>query len=83
MKDWKYLDELTGGMQKERIAVTPKIRDVVAGITDPSAPLEDNVARLYHWVQKNIRYISVKSSLSSGWSGHPAASADNSRINVR
>jgi len=72
MQTWDHLNRLTGSMQKERMKATPEIRRKVREITDGADDLEEKVARLYHWVQKNIRYISVKSSLSSGWSGHPA-----------
>jgi transglutaminase-like putative cysteine protease len=73
MKDWEHLDRLTGKMQLERMSPTPEIRTLVGKITQGKTRPEEQVAALYHWVQKNIRYISVKSSLSSGWSGHPAS----------
>ena len=73
MRKWDHLNQLTGGMQKERMIPTPEIRKKVEEITAGSEDVAEKVARLYHWVQKNVRYISIKSSLSSGWSGHPAA----------
>ena len=73
MRDWDHLDQLTGGMQEERMVPTPEIRERVQELTTGCESLDQKVAALYHWVQKNVRYISVKSSLSSGWSGHPAA----------
>lgn len=72
MKDWDHLDELTGSMQKERIKVTEELKTIVEDLVKDAKTTEDKVARIYHWVQKNIRYISIKSSLSSGWAGHPA-----------
>ncbi|OGV74150.1 MAG: hypothetical protein A3K19_20980 [Lentisphaerae bacterium RIFOXYB12_FULL_65_16] len=71
-KTWDYLNDLTGKLQVERMKVTPEIEAKVAEICAGCTTTEEKVARLYHWVQKNIRYISVKSSLSSGWAGHPA-----------
>ncbi len=73
MKDWQHLNQLTGGMQKERLQTTPEIQKLAEQITTGLATDEDKTAATYHWVQKNIRYISIKSSLSSGWAGHPAA----------
>ncbi len=73
MGNWDHLNQLTGGMQLERMKVTPEINSLVEELTRECPTVEQKVAKLYHWVQKNIRYISVKSSLSSGWSGHPAA----------
>ncbi len=70
---WDYLDRLVGGMQKERMQPTPELRAAAAGIIAGAATEDAKAAALYHWVQKNIRYISIKSSLSSNWTGHPAA----------
>lgn len=72
-KDWGYLNALTGGMQSERIEVTPRIAALAQEVTKGCADRENRVAAIYHWVQKNIRYISIKASLSSGWAGHPAS----------
>ncbi len=72
-RGWGYLDQLVGGMQRERMQATPEVRALAAQVTQGAQDLDGKLARLYHWVQKNIRYISIKSSLSSGWSGHPAA----------
>ncbi|MDQ1257175.1 MAG: hypothetical protein QG656_1777, partial [Candidatus Hydrogenedentes bacterium] len=33
---------------------------------------EEKLARIYHWVQTNTRYISIKGGLGSGMSGHTA-----------
>ncbi|MCF7855200.1 MAG: DUF3857 domain-containing protein [Candidatus Pacebacteria bacterium] len=71
-KDWDHLNRLTGAMQRERMQATPEIRQLVHQITSSSETPAQKTAALYHWVQKNIRYVSVKGSLSSGWAGHPA-----------
>ena len=34
--------------------------------------MKEIAAALFHWIQKNIKYVSIKSSLSSSWTGHPA-----------
>lgn len=73
MKDWDRLNELNSEMQLERLKPTDKIRELAARLTEKCTDKDAKIARLYHWVQKNIRYISVKASLSSGWAGHPAA----------
>ncbi|NOY80297.1 MAG: DUF3857 and transglutaminase domain-containing protein [Kiritimatiellaeota bacterium] len=72
MKTWDHLNRITGGMQQERMVPTPEIEAKTRELTRDEPDIEARIARLYHWVQKNIRYISIKSSLSSGWSGHPA-----------
>lgn len=73
LEDWDYLNDFNGAMQLERMNATPEIRAVIERVTADAETPEDKLAALYHWVQKNIRYISIKSSLSSGWTGHPAA----------
>lgn len=73
MDDWSHLNALIGGMQRERLKSTPEIQAKAAELTRGLDTPDAKAAALYHWVQKNIRYISIKSSLSSGWAGHPAA----------
>jgi len=73
LTDWTHVNRLIGDLQRERIVVTPEIQSTADTVTREARAQTDKVAALYHWVQKNIRYISIKSSLSSGWSGHPAA----------
>ena len=73
MKDWDRLNELNRDMQLERLKPTDEIRAFASRLTEGCKDQDAKIARLYHWVQKNIRYISVKASLSSGWAGHPAA----------
>ncbi|MFA5204366.1 MAG: DUF3857 domain-containing protein [Lentisphaeria bacterium] len=72
-RDWAPLNAVVGGMQQERLAPAPAVTAKAAEIVAGAASEDAKIARLYHWVQKNIRYLSIKSSLSSGWSGHPAA----------
>ena len=72
MQDWAHLNTLIGRLQSERMEGTPEIRERAEGLTAGLADDAEKTAAIYHWVQKNIRYISVKSSLSSGWTGHPA-----------
>jgi transglutaminase-like putative cysteine protease len=59
-------------LQSARIALTPEIRAKVEELTADAATVDDKLARIYHWVQANTRYISIKGSLGAGWSGHTA-----------
>lgn len=63
---------LLAGLQKPRIALTPEIEARVNEITQGAQSAEEKLARLYHWVQTNTRYVSIKGSLGSGMSGHTA-----------
>ncbi|MEI8078094.1 MAG: DUF3857 and transglutaminase domain-containing protein [bacterium] len=70
---WMPLNAFVGGLQQERLVPQPAVTAKAKEIVGDATTADDQIARLYYWVQKNIRYLSIKSSLSSGWSGHPAA----------
>jgi len=70
--DWQKFMEPTGKFQQERIAVTERIRRLAEEITAERESDDEKVAAIYHWIQRNINYLSIKASLSSGWAGHPA-----------
>lgn len=72
-KTWDYLFDWMQRFQKRRMAVTPEIEQVVAQVTAGAGDKEERVARLYHFVQQHIRYVSIKGSIGSGWAGHEAA----------
>lgn len=69
---WDYIFEWLTKMQERRIEVTPEIEEAVAEVTEGAADTEEKIAQLYHYIQQHIRYISIKGSIGSGWSGHPA-----------
>ena len=71
-KTWDYLFDWMAKFQKRRMAVTPEIEQAVAMVTKGAKTTEEKVARLYYFVQQHIRYVSIKGSIGSGWSGHPA-----------
>jgi len=70
---WDDLMNVTGRFQEERLKVTPDIKQAADTITAGKTTDDDKVAAIYHWVQRNINYLSIKASLSSGWAGHPAS----------
>lgn len=69
---WDYIFDFLGKFQAEHMEVTPEIEAQVAEIVGDATEDEEKLARLYHWLQRRIRYISIKGSMGSGWSGHPA-----------
>jgi len=71
--DWGKLQERTGAYQRERIEVTPEIRALAAKIVGDAKTDDQRLAAIYHWTQRNVNYLSIKGSLSSGWAGHPAS----------
>ncbi|MBP7653009.1 DUF3857 and transglutaminase domain-containing protein, partial [Candidatus Dependentiae bacterium] len=72
LEDRNYLYEYISKIQKERLIAGDKIKSLVDSIKQKSYSDTQLMADLFHWVETNIRYVSVKSSVSSGWSGHPA-----------
>ncbi|MDD3626393.1 MAG: DUF3857 and transglutaminase domain-containing protein [bacterium] len=71
---WDYLMEWSNSLIKDKIEVTPEIEKKVNEIVMEAnaQTTEEKLAAIYHWVQKNIKYISIKGDISTGWTGHPA-----------
>ncbi len=72
IKDWKYLNDWAAGLERARMVATPEVKSKVEELTAGAKDVDEKIARLYHYLQREIRYISIKGSMSSGWSGHPA-----------
>ncbi|MCK5380613.1 MAG: transglutaminase domain-containing protein, partial [Candidatus Latescibacteria bacterium] len=71
-ENWDYIFDWLTRLQERRIQITPEIEQAVRDITADAADQEEKVARIYHFIQQTIRYISIKGSIGSGWSGHEA-----------
>ncbi len=72
LKNRKELNDWIGRMEEERMEVTPEILEALEKIIDEKDSAEVKLGKIYHWIQKNIIYLSVKGSISSGLTGHPA-----------
>jgi len=70
---WDELHKRTGGFQRDRVETTPDIVALAKKIVGDAKTDDEKLAAIYHWVQRNINYMSIKGSLSSGWAGHPAS----------
>lgn len=71
-KDWKKFWAWERSQTEDKMKLTPFLANEVDKITKGAVSKEEKLAKIYHWMQKNIRYISIKSGIGSGWSGHPA-----------
>jgi len=69
---WEHIFDWYLNFQTARQQITPKIQSLVNEVTARCKNEDEKIAALYHWVQRKIRYISVKGGASSGVSGHPA-----------
>jgi transglutaminase-like putative cysteine protease len=72
LKTWKPFLEWEKSFLVDRLEVTPLIKKTTLEIVKDCKTKEEKLAKLYHWMQQNIRYLSVKSGIGSGWSGHKA-----------
>jgi transglutaminase-like putative cysteine protease len=72
-ENWDYIFKWYADFQKKRMEVTETIQKISDSLTTGLNTNEEKTASLYHWIQKNIRYISIKGAASSGVSGHKAS----------
>ncbi|MBN2379111.1 DUF3857 and transglutaminase domain-containing protein [candidate division WOR-3 bacterium] len=70
--NWDRIFDWYAGFQKERMKITPRIQELTDSLTYGAETYDEKISKIYHWIQKNVRYISVKGASSSGVSGHPA-----------
>lgn len=70
--DYSYYHKRFGELHSEHMKLTPELDSLAKAIVGDAQAEEEKVARLYHWVQRNIRYISVKGALASRFGGHYA-----------
>jgi uncharacterized protein DUF3857/transglutaminase superfamily protein len=71
-KSFEDVFSMQRDLQLSRMKLTPEIQAKVDEITAGAGTSDEKLARIYHWVQENTRYISIKGSLGSGLSGHTA-----------
>ncbi|MBN2543931.1 DUF3857 and transglutaminase domain-containing protein [bacterium] len=74
-----YFYDKFSEFHKKRIEVTPEIEAKVLEVTSGANSIKEKVANLYHYLQRDVRYISVKGSLGSGIAGHPASYTFNNK----
>ncbi|RKZ31431.1 hypothetical protein DRQ36_02110 [bacterium] len=70
--DYEYYHKRFGEIHREHMKLTPELDSLAKEIVGDAKTEKEKVARLYHWVQRNIRYISVKGALASRFGGHYA-----------
>jgi transglutaminase-like putative cysteine protease len=72
-RNWNYIFNWYADFQKKRMKATEAIQRIADSLINGLNTHEEKTAALYHWIQRNIRYISIKGAASSGVSGHEAA----------
>lgn len=71
-ENWDYIFDWLRKAQDQRIVVTPEIEEITRNLTDEATSDDQRVAAIYHFLQRNIRYVSIKGGVGSGFSGHRA-----------
>lgn len=73
-KDQSYLSEWLSKLFYERMVIDDNMKKMVKEILDKAnATTEEEIVKaLYRFTQEYIKYLSIKTSLSSGFSGHKA-----------
>ena len=73
-KDQTYLSDWLSRFVKERLVSDDKMKEAVHAVLEKeNAKTEvEKLSAIYRFMQEYIHYRSIKTSLSSGFSGHPA-----------
>lgn len=71
--DWKTFFAWEAEHLERNIAPDASVEAKAREVVGAAASDEEKVARIYRFLQDEIRYVSVKSGIGSGWSGHPAS----------
>lgn len=70
--DWDRIYDWLSKMYVERTQPSPELaqftRELVKGAADDDA----KAAAIYHYIQREVRYIAVKMGVASGWGGYDA-----------
>lgn len=73
LDDWAPIFDYLTEFYHSRMIVTPEIEKKTAEVVGDATDTQEKIARLYHFVQRKIRYISIKTDYGTGYTGHPAA----------
>jgi hypothetical protein len=71
-KEFNYVHEKLKPMFEKRFQLTDAVKAKVDELIEGARDLNEKIARLYQFCQKEIRYISIKGNLASNQVGHPA-----------
>jgi len=72
LKDWTPIFEWLSALYEERTKPSPELTEFTRGLIKDCRTDEEKAAKIYHYVQKEIRYISVKVGVASGSGGYDA-----------
>jgi hypothetical protein len=71
-KDWSHIKKWATERLRPRMEATETLKKLARELTEGIADVKGKIAALYHYVQRQIKYLSIKGSIASGMCGHPA-----------
>jgi len=72
MKTWDPIYDHLSEFYRSRMIVTDRVRQTTAEVVGDATDVEEKISRIYTFVQRKIRYISIKTDFGTGYTGHPA-----------
>ncbi|NLH51206.1 MAG: DUF3857 and transglutaminase domain-containing protein [Myxococcales bacterium] len=72
LTDWGPIFDYLTEFYRSRLVVTPPVEAAVAAAVGDAKTLPEKIDRLYRFVQRRIRYISIKTDIGTGYTGHAA-----------
>jgi len=73
LDDWDPIFDFLAEFYRSRMIATPEVEKKTAEVIGDATDTHEKIARLYHFVQRKIRYVAIKTDYGTGYSGHPAA----------
>ncbi|MDD4005370.1 MAG: DUF3857 domain-containing protein, partial [Elusimicrobiaceae bacterium] len=71
-KNWGPVLDWTAGLYEERTKPSPELARFTLDLVKNCKTEDEKAAEIYHYVQKEIRYIALKVGVASGWGGYDA-----------
>ena len=70
--DWDRIYDWLGQMYRDRTNASPELAAFTRELVKGCRTDDERAAAIYHYIQRDIRYISVKVGAASGWGGYDA-----------
>ncbi len=72
MRNWQDFGKFVHSLRQGRDQLPPHVKQAVHAIADPLKDQKEKIARLYEYMQKHTRYISIQLGIG-GWQPFPAS----------
>lgn len=72
MPSWDPIFDHLTEFYNSRMVVTDRVREVTEDVVGDLQDVDEKIAGIYHFVQRKIRYISIKTDFGTGFTGHAA-----------